>query len=504
MHNSGVSKAVYLSKSDFLKYLCCPSYLWLFKYKKEIVPQNEEEAAKHRLEQGNEVETWARKLFPEGKMVEARFDEARQETENLVKKGIKTIFQATVFTGKGLLAKADVMKFDNKTKTWTLHEVKSSNSVKNDSKHQHIEDVAFQKTAFQDAGYKMGKTYLIHLNKEYVRRGELQPDKLFVEEDVSDRVDKILPNIRAMAYDALESLKTSEEPKGCSCKLKSKLNHCPTFAYLNPDIPQYSVFNITRLRGKNLALLIDDEIYSVDEVPDDIKLSPIQRNQVTVAKTKEPIVDRPAIAQMLEELDFPLHFLDYEAVATALPLYRGVHPYQHIPFQYSLHILPKPGARLEHHQFLDQVGKDLPVEQLLKSLADVSDERGSVIVWHKSFETGRNTEMAKMFPSYADLLKNLNDRIFDLKDIFAKQHYVHHGFGGSNSIKSVLPVLVPEFSYKGMDIQGGDVAAIRWYDAVTGKTTAGQAKQTFSALLEYCRLDTLAMVKIYETLKALD
>ncbi|MEK7561831.1 MAG: DUF2779 domain-containing protein [Patescibacteria group bacterium] len=496
-----MNKTPYLSKSDFLKNLCCPNYLWLFKYKREAVPEDEEIAAKHRLRQGNEVEAWARKLFPDGVMIEAKFDKARKETEHWVEKGAKTIFQAAVFTKKGLLVKADVFKFDPKTKSWTLHEVKSSTKIKKE--RFHIEDVAFQKAAFEDAGYKIGKTYLVFLDKDYARRNGLDPSKLFMQEDVSDKVDKILPEIRAMAYDALELLKQSSEPKGCSCRLKSRSKHCPTFSYLNPDIPEYSVFDIARMQGKKLGLLIDDEIYNVDEVPDDIKLSTIQRNQVTAAKTKQSIVDRKAIAKMLKELVFPLHFLDYEAIGTALPLYGGTKPYQQIPFQYSLHVLRGADAKLEHHQFLDQVGKDLPIERLLKSLAAVAGANGSVIVWHKSFETGRNTEMAKMYPAYGDLLKSLNDRVFDLKDIFAKQHYVHHGFGGSNSIKTVLPVLVPEFSYKGLDIQGGDVAAIRWYDAITGAVNGAQAEKTFNALLEYCRLDTLAMVKIYQKLKSL-
>jgi len=359
-----MNKTAYLSKSDFLKYLTCPSYLWLWKHKREVVPPDEEEAARHRLDQGNEVETWARKLFSDGKMVEAKFDEARQETEKLVKTGAKTIFQATAFTERGLLVKADVLKFDPKTKNWSLREVKSSSEVKKDPKHRHIEDVAFQKVAFEDAGYKIGKTYLIHLNKDYVRTNGLEPKKLFAEEDISDQVDKIVPDIRAMAYDALESISQLEEPKGCSCRLLSRSRHCPTFGYLNPHIPEYSVFDIARMQGKNLALLIDEEIYSVHEVPDDIKLSTIQRNQVIAAKTKQPIVDQAAIAGMLEELEFPLHFLDYETVATALPLYQGTKPYQHVPFQYSLHVLPDPGAKLEHYQFLDQVGKDLPIEQL--------------------------------------------------------------------------------------------------------------------------------------------
>lgn len=493
-------KAPYLSKSDFLKYQICPSYLWLWKYKREVVPPDEEEAARHRLEQGNEVEGWARKLFPDGVMIEGRFHQARQETEDLVEKGSRVIFQATVFTDRGLLAKADIIKFDSTAKSWTLHEVKSTNSVK----PEHIDDVAFQRVAFEEAGYKIGKVFLVHMNKDYVRQGELEPSGLFVEEDISEKVDSILPDIRAQAYDALDRLAQPNPPKGCSCMLRPKSKHCPTFRYLNPDIPEYSVFNIARIGGKKLALLIDGETYDVNEVPDDIKLSTIQQNQVQVSRTNEPIIDKASISETLSELQYPLHFLDYEAIASALPLYKGSRPYQQIPFQYSLHILPKLGGKLEHYEFLDRSGKSLPVPELLRNLSEHVLREGTVIVWHKSFEAGRNTEMAGAFPEYADLLHDINERIFDLKDIFAKQHYVHHGFKGSNSIKAVLPVLIPQFSYKALDIHGGDVAAIRWYDAIIGNVNAAQAEKTFTALLEYCRLDTLAMVRIYEKLRAID
>ncbi|MEX1995494.1 MAG: DUF2779 domain-containing protein [Candidatus Saccharimonadales bacterium] len=494
-----MNKAVYLSKSDFLKYQICPSYLWLFKYNREVVPEDAEEAAQYRLEQGNEVETWARKLFPDGIMVDARFHQARQKTEELVKNGTKIIFQATVFTDRGLLAKADIIEFDDKTKNWTLYEVKSTNSVK----PEHVDDVAFQKAAFEDAGYKIGKTFLVHMNKDYIRGEKLEPQQLFVNEDISEKVEKILSDIRAQAYDALESLARKEPPKGCSCRLKPRSKHCPTFAYLNPDIPEYSVFNIARLGGKKLEVLIDSEIYDVAQVPNDIKLSAIQQNQVGVTKTNEPLIDKASIADMMSQLQYPLHFLDYEAIAAALPLYKGYKPYQQIPFQYSLHTLPKPDGKLGHYEFLDQVGKSSPVPELLKNLRAHMQGEGSVIVWHKSFEAGRNTEMANTNPEYTNFLLGINERLFDLKDIFAKQHYVHPGFRGSNSIKAVLPVLIPEFSYKELSIQGGDVAAIRWYDAITGTVDALEAKKTFEALLEYCRLDTLAMVKIHDKLQEL-
>ena len=491
---------MYLTKSDFLKYQCCPSYLWLWKHKRESVPANAEEALVHRLEQGNEVERYAQKLFAGAAEVKSKGSQARKETEKLVAAGSQTIFQATVLTDDGLLAMADMISFEQDSQSWTLYEVKSTNSIKPD----HIHDVAFQRLAFEEAGYRIGKICIIHLNKKYVRKTAINPKDLLLTSDVTDRVGDILTTIRQQARDALEVLARKSEPKGCSCKLKPRSGHCPTFQYFNPDVPEYSVFNIARLGGKKLALLVDSEIYSVHEVPEDIKLTTIQQNQVDVSKSHRPMIDKQAIAELMGELEYPLYFLDYETVSTAIPLYGGCSPFQQIPFQYSLHVLPAPEAELEHYDFLGRDGTTTPVPELLDNLdSQIDPVAGRIIVWSKKFETSRNTDMARMYPQHTAFLEGLNERVFDLMEPFSKQLFVHHEFRGSNSIKSVLPVLVPEFSYKGMDISNGEIAAIRWYEAVTGQVDARQAQKTYDDLLKYCRLDTLAMVKIYEYLAKL-
>ncbi len=491
--------SIYLSKSDFLKYECCASYLWLWKHKKEVVPVDEAETIKRRLEQGNEVERYARELFPEAVLVQSKGLEAKQETESVVASGAKIIFQATVFTDQGLFAMADVIKFNESTRTWTLYEVKSTNSIKK----EHIIDVAFQRTAFEDAGYRIDSVGVIYLNKEYKRRSAVVARDFLLETDITAKVDEILPIIREQTHDALKAIKEPNEPKGCSCRLNSKSHHCPTFQYLNPEIPEYSVFNISRIGGKNLALLVDNEVFNVHDVPDDIKLSVIQSNQVAVAKSKQPIIDKTSISELMSELEYPLYFLDYETVSTAVPLYNDCIPYQQIPFQYSLHILREPNGELEHYEYLSKDAKTLPAKELLEGLAKHIGSKGSVVVWHKSFEMGRNREMGNLYPEYAELMASINSRIFDLKEVFSKQHFVHHQFNGSNSIKAVLPVLVPEFSYKSLDIQNGQDASIRWYDAVTSAMDADTAERTYASLIEYCCLDTLAMVKIYEYLKKL-
>lgn len=184
-------------------------------------------------------------------------------------------------------------------------------------------------------------------------------------------------------------------------------------------------------------------------------------------------------------------------------MYNGVTPFQQVPFQYSLHILREPESQLEHYEYLCENGENLPAPELLTNLRQQIGNTGSVVVWNRSFEAGRNREMGKAFPEYADFLESINNRMFDLMDVFSKQHYVHHEFKGSNSIKAVLPVIVPEFSYKELDIQNGLTAQIRWYDAVMGNMTEEETHATYASLLKYCCLDTLAMVKIYEYLMKL-
>ncbi|MEK7620866.1 MAG: DUF2779 domain-containing protein [Patescibacteria group bacterium] len=486
---------MYLSKSDYLKYLICPSYLWLWKNKPEVVPVDDDESIKQRLEQGNEIERYARMLFPEGSLVETRGKSARTDTEKLVAKGAKTIFQATVMTDEGLLAMADVITRGDSPDSWVLYEVKSTNSIKK----EHILDLTFQRVAFEDAGYKIGKIKIIYLNKDYERQSDVDPKKLLLEADVTADTDELIEVVRAQTKDALEWLQRKDEPKTCSCRLNSRSKHCPTFHYLNPDVPEYSVFNISRIGGKKLAVLIDGYTLNVEDVPEDIKLTVIQQNQVDVAKSKQPKIDKQAIAERLSELEFPLYFLDYETVSTALPVFNKCRPYQQIPFQYSLHILRELNGELEHYEYLARDSKTLPAHDLLKALSTQVSDTGSVITWNKSFEAGRNREMAAQYPEYNELMESVNDRVFDLMEIFSKQHYVHHDFKGSSSIKKVLPVLVDGFTYDDMDISNGQTAALRWYEAVTSDDS-DLAHKTYKSLLEYCKLDTLAMVEIYKKL----
>lgn len=483
-----------LSKSDFLKYQTCPGYLWLWKNKREVVPEDNPEDVQHRIEQGNEVEGYARKLFPNGILLEGKPEQTKRATEKAVTEGSKVIFQATVITSDGLLAKADILEREDDS--WNLYEVKSTTEIKD----EHLLDVTFQKVAFEKAGYKISHASIIYLNKEYVRHGKIIPEGIFVTENVDEQVAKLLPEVETFALDAVAYINKPDEPKTCSCHLLPKSKHCPTFQYFHPDVPEYSVYNLARATNKTIAPLVDMEIFHIHDIPDDYKLSEKQRNQVVVAKLGQPLIHPEMIKEELDQLKFPQYYLDYETISTAIPLFDDCKPYQQVPFQYSLHILREPDGELEHYEHLVKSGKENPIPALLTQMKSEIGNVGSVIVWYKPFETSRNSEMALMYPQYANFLNSVNERVYDLMDIFTKQYHVHPLFLGKTSIKYVLPVLVPELSYKELDIQNGGIACLRWFQMATGTVSEKEGNVIYKNLLKYCELDTLAMYKIYEHL----
>jgi hypothetical protein len=243
-------------------------------------------------------------------------------------------------------------------------------------------------------------------------------------------------------------------------------------------------------------------IRTLRDVPDDLKLSVTQKNQVRAAKDGAPIIDRVGIKRTLDALPYPLYFLDYETFAASIPPFDDFKPCQVMPFQYSVHVMEAPTAEPIHVDYLaPKFGNTIP--DLCRSLRGHIGTSGTVVVWNKRFENNRNEEMGKLSPDDEPFLTSLNERMFDLMDIFADQLYVDARFDGSCSIKNILPVLVPTLSYKDLPIREGMGASISWYRTFGPGTTAEQQAKTRKNLLDYCKLDTFAMVEILRNLRTI-
>jgi hypothetical protein len=176
-------------------------------------------------------------------------------------------------------------------------------------------------------------------------------------------------------------------------------------------------------------------------------------------------------------------------------MYDGYHSQQQIVFQYSLHRLDQPGGTLQHFSYIAVTTGD-PSQSLLEHLSKDLGSTGTVIVWNKAFEMTMNKEMAILYPEYAGFLEDVNARIYDLGDIVNLGYYLHPGFKGSWSIKYVLPVMVKELTYEGMEINKGDQASMAWWNTTFGDLKKKEKEILIENLTKYCTLDTLAMVEI--------
>lgn len=496
-----------ISKTLFLHFLDCPRNTWVKIHKPDIYEKFPiSEFDRHLMEQGNEVESYARNLFPGGIEVVSTGDEACYETARLMTAKAPTLFQAT-FIVDGFIARNDALVYDKRNDSWDLYEIKGTNSIKENTadEHDHIDDLAFQASILRRAKIKVGKYFLVHLNKEYIRSGELDMKALFVMEDQTDKVLARLEKTQQEMEAAKEYLLSDKEPsEGCKCLYRGRSRHCTTFQYSNSQVPNYSVHDIARIGAskKKLESLVERDIFDLNDVPEDMDLSEIQWNQIKTHQRNKPIIDMKSISENLAKVSFPIYFLDYETFAPAIPIFNGYSPYQRIPFQLSLHVLKNASSSPEHVEYLHEERTD-PSENVARLLEEHIKPGGTVISWNKSFEIGVNKEIGLRNPKYKALMERINGSMYDLRDIFQKQHYVHPGFRGSTSVKKVLPILVPDLKYEDLDIKEGGQASDAWWTMLSPATKESDRLKISKDLKIYCGLDTLAMLKIWESLISL-
>ena len=469
-----------LTKTDFIQYLDCPKSLWLKKHDPENYPAGEFSAFLQKLiREGYEVERYAQKLFDPGK------------TDRVVE------FQKTFQTASGLYAQADIVVTDADGRI-AIYEVKSSTKIKNERGQNHIKDACFQMICAEEAGYSVSSLSIIHVNKDYIRQGEINPEAFLTYVDVTYQAKTIATETRVEIDAALNLLQQDQIDRNtCSCRYKSGANHCDSFDYFNPHVPEYSIYCLPRLNYNKQRDLLDAGYIALEDVPDDFKLSPQQTLVVKSAKAKTAQINENNIISFFNKLIYPIYFFDYETFCSAVPFTDGVKPHQHIPVQYSLHRLSHDGS-VAHFEYL-AMEKGLP-HNLILSMKSHIGPVGSILSWYDTFERTRNKEMALIYPEHAEFLTDINNRMIDLMDVFVTD-YVDMRFKGSTSIKKVLPVVCPHLSYKDLNVQDGTGAMEAWDTMTTPSCDNTKKEQLRTQLLDYCKLDTWAMVELYNCLK---
>lgn len=483
-----------LTKTDFIQYLNCPESLWLLKNKPEAYEKGEFSLFLEKLiKEGYEVEEYAKSLFPGG--IDLPENSTPEFTKQQLTTGNSVFFQPSFLTDKGVFARIDVLE-KLPDDTYHIYEIKSASSIKKGK----LEDACFQKYVLTECAYTVSKVSIIHLKKEYIKHGNIVPSELLDIVEVTESVDKIYSAIVNDINAASNFIrKEAIDETQCSCKYKTRSNHCDTFAYFNKDVPEFSIYEIPRISVKKITELVDNNQLGILDVPTTFALSDIQQMRVESVRQKQVLINKSAIAKTLANLKFPLHFVDYETFPTAIPKLDNMAPHNHLVFQVSIHSMQADG-NLTHFEWLgDKLEQPFDMLQKMETFTGYT---GTFISWNAPFEVGRNKDMMEWIPQLKAYLNYMNTYMFDLMTVF-KTDYVDYRFHGSNSIKKVLPVLCPQFSYSDIEVQDGTMALDTWGRMILDKNFNEDIKETRKNLLAYCKLDTLAMVEIYKVLTRL-
>ena len=260
-------------------------------------------------------------------------------------------------------------------------------------------------------------------------------------------------------------------------------------------MPDHWVVQLSGIGQNKLDELEEMGIYDIGEIPDGFPLNAIQERIRDCVVNSEPYIAR-GLKEELEDMEFPIHFLDFETLGLAIPRYAGTRPYEGIPFQWSDHILHKNG-KLEHREYLCEEDKD-PREEFTRTLLDVLGCKGSIVTY-TNYEKKVIEALAVDHPEHQKPLLATLDRLVDLYKII-RNNYYHPEFHGSFSLKSVLPAIIPEMSYESLTVQEGQEAGIEYMRMLDPSTPVEEKEKIKKDLLKYCGHDTLAMVRIREAL----
>ena len=485
-------KSKLLSKSKYLNGLQCLRYLWLLFNEPAKIPAPDA-STQHIFDEGHRVGELAKRLFPNGINIPINdFTENLARTKELIK-SCKPLFEPGFFVDD-IYSRLDILKPVGNDE-WDMVEVKGSTSVKDVNVH----DVSFQRLCAERFGLKIRKCFIAHINNQYVKLGEIEPEKLFTTEDITVAVNDASIGIQGRIDAMFEIISSSECP---DVSIGSHCNQpyaCPV-ASCWESLPEHHVFQLYR-GGRKCSELFSQGILRVKDIPKGFKLSEPQRIQKDCVISGTPHINKIAIKDFLGRLQYPLHYFDFETISPMLPIYEGTRPFQRIPFQFSLHLVGQANSKPVHYSFLAE-GSDDPRLKLLSVLKGVFKDSGSVVVYNQSFEKSVLQELGEAFPRFRGFVDDLCGRLVDLYTPFREFNYYHPIQKGSASIKEVLPAVTGK-SYKGMPIANGDDASLAFLRLVCDDISDEGRARLRADLERYCGLDTEGMLLIVDRLRAL-
>jgi len=476
-----------LSKSRFVAGWQCHKLLWLKVHEPLAEELQVDVVLQDRFDQGVQVGTLARGLFPGGVLIDLPHDDPWrvEATRKAIDDGVPAVFEAT-FIEDRVYASIDVL--ERTANGFTLIEVKSSSKVKDD----HIPDAAIQTWVTRKAGIDVRRVELMHLNTHF-----RHPDigDLFQRTDITAQVEAFQPRIPLMIEEQLAILagEEPEVPVATHCWMTDR--ECPFWDRCFPR-DEHHVWTLYRAQTNQKWGLVLQGHTRVVDLPSNHPLTETQKRQRRALEANQLIVE-PGLCEELRAFDGRLGFLDFETISRAVPVWPAVGPWRQVVVQFSYHEQQADGT-FTHRAYLAE-GPGDPREELALQLLDAT-AGAEKIVMYSHFERTRIKELAVWLPHLADRLSELEKKLVDLLPLIQNNVY-HPRFAGSFSIKHVLNPLVPDLNYNDLAIVDGLVASVEIARLLFVAHLVKDRDQLRRDLLAYCERDTWAMVRLLERLR---
>lgn len=497
-----------ITKTDYVIFRSCPrAYYYQLHDPKQAKPTDE--VTQKRIDEGKVVGSFAHLYFANTVKVKDNPNVVNIKNQvEVTKKLLPTsnyIAEAS-FQFDDLFCAVDILAKNGSG--YDIYEVKASTDVYGHLK-DYAPDVAFQKYVLELCGLEIKNCYILYLNPDFVKHGDIDAKQLLVPYQLNalheelKKPDKILNLFKtecelvAANVSAMRNVKNLPEYGKCG-------RDCPFFAFCHKDLPANNVTDINHIKLDKAHKWIKDNIITFDDAlgKKEDELNNYQKIQIktTLGKYPSPFVNKTLLKKFLDKLTYPLYHLDFETMNEAIPEFDGVGPYKQVPFQYSLHIESSPGVIKEHKEYL---GKKLDcAQELVKQLCDQIPDNVMVIAYNMKFEKMVLKDLANRFPDDAKHLMAIHDNMVDLFEPFAQGVYYNAKQGRSTSIKYVMPALCPqrEKAYKDLKVVHNGGEALAMFPKMVNEMCGKQFEETYKGMLAYCEQDTLSMVDVLNAL----
>ena len=483
-----------ISKSAFIKAEQCLKHFYL--YKNHLYLRDKLSKEKQLIfKRGIDVGIFAQQLFPSG--IDVTIGEKRnqelfaQKTQELIKQGITTIYEAT-FIFDNLLVMVDILH--KVGDTWTAYEVKSSLKIT----ETYVKDACFQYFVIKNCLPNLTEFNLLTLNPKYVLEGALDITKLFkttsIMKDAVKNIDYFTHKSQ-VAKLTLEQGKIPDIKIGTHCFSPYSCDFIGTCWKGTEDAS--SVFSIGKLSKQALFDFYDNNIKRIDE----IDLKTIEKKEIKIqikaAIEQKEQINKQQIAAFISEIKYPICSLDIEVWMPAIPFYQGTKPFQLVPFLFSM--IYEEQGELKKYSYFKPIEND-GRKEFLESIIISTKPFASILMFDKSLEENILNQLVELFPEYRKDVVELKAKIIDLAEPIQKGNYYHPDMKGNFTLKSLAPIVYHDSGFDSLDIQSG-ITAMYIYESLLTNENSIEQETIKEQLIDYCEMDALVTYQLLQFLK---